>query len=112
QCKTSGGQRRHRKSSLSLIEIICITFTMQSNLSTAPQTTASLPLKPPKSPKRVLKDQISVLERWAEHFNTLLNQDSEADHTILDQLPELPPIDNLNQPLTFLEVLSAVRSLQ
>lgn len=61
---------------------------------------------------RVLKDQSSVLERWAEHFNTLLNQDSEADHTILDQLPELPPIDILNQPPTFLEVLSAVRSLK
>src|SRR4029434_8373627 len=45
-CKTSGGQRRHRKSSLSLIEMICITFTMQSNLSTAQQTTASLTLKP------------------------------------------------------------------
>ena len=37
---------------------------------------------------RVLKDQSSILERWAEHLNTLLNQDSEADHTILDQLPE------------------------
>ena len=61
---------------------------------------------------RVLKDQSSILERWAEHFSTLLNQESEADHTILDQLPEFPPIDHLNQPPTFREVLSAVRSLK
>lgn len=54
---------------------------------------------------RVLKDRSSILERWAEHFNTLLNQDSDADYTILDQLPELPLIDNLSQPPTFCEVL-------
>lgn len=61
---------------------------------------------------KVLKDQNSILERWAEHFNTLLNQDSDADYTILNELPEFPPIDNLSQPPTFLEVLSAVRSLK
>jgi len=38
----------------------------------------------------VLKDQSNILERWAEHFDTLLNQDYDADHTILQQLPELP----------------------
>lgn len=61
---------------------------------------------------RVLKDQSSILETWAEHFNTLLNQDSDADHTILQQLPELPQIDHRNQPPTFHEVLSAVQSLK
>lgn len=61
---------------------------------------------------RVLKDQSSILERWAEHFNTLLKQDSDADHTILDQLPEIPLIDNLSQLPTFREVLSAIRSLK
>lgn len=60
----------------------------------------------------VLKDQNSILLRWAEHFDTLLNQDSDADPTILDELPKLPPIHNLSQPPTFLEVLSAIRSLR
>ncbi|KAJ4935851.1 hypothetical protein JOQ06_017378, partial [Pogonophryne albipinna] len=39
----------------------------------------------------VLKDQHSILLRWAEHFGTLLNQDSDADPTVLDDLPTLPP---------------------
>lgn len=56
-----------------------------------------------------LKDQNSILMRWADHFETLLNQDSVADHTILDEIPKLHPIDNLDQSPTFLEVLSAVR---
>ncbi|KAK0151713.1 Craniofacial development protein 2 [Merluccius polli] len=38
--------------------------------------------------------------------------DFDADHTILDEIPKLPPIDILDQPPTFLEVLSAVRSLK
>lgn len=35
----------------------------------------------------VPKDQSSVLERWAEDFNNLLNQYSETDHTILEPMP-------------------------
>ena len=61
---------------------------------------------------KVLKDQDSILGRWAEHFNTLLNQNSDADFTILKELPEFPPMDHLSQPPTFLEVLSAVRTLK
>lgn len=45
---------------------------------------------------KVLQDQNSILERWAEHFNTLLNQDSVADYTILSEMPELPLNDTLN----------------
>lgn len=54
----------------------------------------------------------SILIRWAEHSDSLLNQDSDAVPTILDELPEPPPIHNLRQPLTFQEVLSAVHSLK
>lgn len=60
----------------------------------------------------LLKDQNSILLRWAEHFDTLLNQDSDADPTILDELPELPPIHDFSLPPAFQEVLSSVRSLK
>ena len=60
----------------------------------------------------ILKDQHSILLRWAEHFGTLLNQESDVDPTALDELPSLPPMHNLDQPPTFLEVLSAIRSLK
>ena len=59
-----------------------------------------------------LKDQPSILLRWAEHFGTLLNQDSDADPTVLDDLPTLPPMHELDQAPTFLEVRSAIRSLK
>lgn len=39
--------------------------------------------------------------RWAEHFEALLDQDSDADPTTLDGLSELPrSICNLSQPPT------------
>ncbi len=60
----------------------------------------------------LLKDQNTILVRWAEHFNILLNRDSDADPTILEELPKLPPIHNLSLPPTFQEVLSSVRSLK
>ena len=45
---------------------------------------------------KVLKDQDSILGRRAEHFNTLLNHESDAEYTILEELPEIPPMDNLS----------------
>ena len=53
---------------------------------------------------KVLKDQDSILGRWAEHFNTLLNQDSDADYTILKELPELPPMANLQPSWKFFQL--------
>lgn len=50
--------------------------------------------------------------RWAEHFNIWINQEADVDHTILGELPEHPQIKFLNQPPTFQEVRSAVRSLK
>ncbi len=60
----------------------------------------------------LLKDQNTILLRWAEHFNILLNQDFDPDLTILEELPKLPPIHNLSLPPTFQEVLSSARSLK
>ncbi|KAL6464878.1 hypothetical protein MHYP_G00271950 [Metynnis hypsauchen] len=76
-----------------------------------PTTHSITPLKTADGHK-ILKDQNKILERWAEHFNTLLNQDADVDHTILCELPENPQIDDFNQPPTFREVLSAVHSLK
>lgn len=42
-CRTSGGWKRHRRSSHKLIEMTCTSSTMQSNLSMGHLATASLP---------------------------------------------------------------------
>ena len=60
----------------------------------------------------LLKDQNRILLRWAEHFEALLNQHSSTDQTILEELPEHPPINELSQPPTYLEVRAAVRALK
>lgn len=60
----------------------------------------------------LLKNQDGILERWAEHFNTLLNQDSDGVFTILHGLPKPQANDSLDQPPTFAEVLSAIHSLK
>ncbi|CAG5927188.1 unnamed protein product [Menidia menidia] len=60
----------------------------------------------------ILKDQSSILERWADHFNTLLNEDSQADCTILEDIPSRPTLSHLYQTPTFEEVLSAMQSLR
>ncbi len=58
------------------------------------------------------KDKQGILERWAEHFNTLLNQNNPTDPTVLQRLPKLPPAHELDDPPRFSEVLAAVRSLK
>ena len=60
----------------------------------------------------LLKDKQQILERWAEHFNSLLNKSNPSDPSVLNALPELPPVPSLDEPPTFIEVLSAVRSLK
>ncbi|KAJ8372925.1 hypothetical protein AAFF_G00275750 [Aldrovandia affinis] len=35
----------------------------------------------------LIKDQALIVERWAEHFNTLLNQPTPVDLTVLAELP-------------------------
>lgn len=40
--------------------------------------------------KTLIKDQALIVEWWAKHFNTLLNQPTQVDPTVLEELPEQP----------------------
>ena len=60
----------------------------------------------------LIKDQKQVVDRWAEHFQTLLNQPASPDLAVLEELPSYPAIEELDRPPTFCEVLAAVRSLK
>ncbi|KAJ8352084.1 hypothetical protein SKAU_G00235600 [Synaphobranchus kaupii] len=57
----------------------------------------------------LIMDQKQVVDRWAEHFQTLLNQPATPDLAVLEELPCYPTIEELDLPLTFSEVLAAVR---
>lgn len=53
-----------------------------------------------------------MVDRWAEHFQTLLTQPATPDFTVLEELPRYPAIEKLDLPPTFSEALSAVRLLK
>lgn len=53
-----------------------------------------------------------VLQRWAEHFNNLLNVDRAVDLQFIDSIPKLPTITELDEPLTLDEVVVAIKRQQ
>lgn len=56
----------------------------------------------------LLKDQYSILNRWKEHFEDLLNQDSIIDEQVYDILKQAPINEELGSPPTLDEVMHAV----
>lgn len=60
----------------------------------------------------LIKDQKLITNRWAKHFEALLNQPSPTDPSVLDELPVYSTIQDLDLPPTFEEVKRAVRSLK
>ncbi len=60
----------------------------------------------------LLKDKQQIVDRWAEHFRELLNQQNPVDPMVLDEFPNRPEIIELDLPPTFSEISSAVRSLK
>lgn len=58
------------------------------------------------------KDRQEILDRWAIHFETLLNHNNPIDPHILDTLPDLPPLMHLDTPPQYSETRQAIRSLK
>ena len=60
----------------------------------------------------LLKDLPAINERWAQHFNTLLNQRNPIDPSILDNIPNALQAENLNDQPEFSETVRAINSLK
>lgn len=60
----------------------------------------------------LLKTKEDVLNRWAEHFNNLLNVDRSVDVNFVSSLPQLPPMMKLDEPLQQSEVNLAIKQQQ
>ena len=60
----------------------------------------------------LLTDLSKILDRWAEHFQQLLNQANPTDPTFLDSIPQLTIVEELDQVPTYLEVEKAIWSLK
>ena len=56
-------------------------------------------------------NQSDILQRWAEHFNSTLNQPSTFDFSVLSEIPQWPVLENLADPPSLCEVHHAIRLL-
>jgi len=60
----------------------------------------------------LIKVRRGQLTRWAKHFRNLFNNINLGDPNILDKLPDLPPIPDLDITASFSEVYRPTQSLK
>ena len=65
-----------------------------------------------KDGTKVIKGHESILSRWAEHLKELLNCVNPTDPTLVDLIPQLPIIPQLDHPPAFYEVEAAIKGLK
>ena len=76
------------------------------------------PVKPPAFPARsadgsvLHTDRAAILTRWAEDSRELLNRRNPSDLSIVEELPDLPAVESLNESPSFEEVTSALSLLK
>jgi len=65
-----------------------------------------------KDGTKVIKNHEGILSRWVEHLKKLLNCVNPTDPTLVDLIPQLPIIPQLDHPPTFYEVEAAIKGLK
>ena len=60
---------------------------------------------------RLLTDKNEILSRWAEYFNSALNQESTVNNDITDSLPQHATLDQLDLEPSLSEVTKAIQEL-
>ena len=61
--------------------------------------------------RTVLRDQQSIMARWVEHFDSVLNRVSTISDEAIDRIPQRPTIVELDESPSFDEVKAAVKQL-
>jgi len=60
-----------------------------------PRETGSIPVRSIDSSLPI--DNVKIWEGWAEHFQVVLNQHSDCDTSVLDELPQWPKASHLDK---------------
>jgi exonuclease III len=60
----------------------------------------------------LIRDREKIVERWAEHFDGLLNGGIQSDHTVLDELDNRMVVQQLDLPPTYAEIQHCVARLK
>ena len=58
-----------------------------------------------------LTDRMKILERWKEHFETVLNQSSSFDINVLSEIPQWPLASRLDEVPTRAEIQKAINQI-
>ena len=53
-----------------------------------------------------------ILQRWQQHYSTLLNTNNPSNPEELEALPHMPEVESMDDPPTFSETLEAINSLR
>ena len=59
----------------------------------------------------LITDKEEILKRWAEHFNNVLNRQSEINNDAIDRLPQIPVNTSMDDLPTLLETEKAIHIL-
>lgn len=59
----------------------------------------------------LVTDKDKILERWAEHFDSVLNRPSTINDEAIDKLPQVPVEETMDAVPTLEEIQKAVRLL-
>ena len=59
----------------------------------------------------LITDKEEILKRWTEHFNNVLNRQSEINNDAIDRLPQIPVDTSMNDPPTLHETEKAIHIL-
>ncbi|GFS15620.1 transposon TX1 uncharacterized 149 kDa protein [Elysia marginata] len=62
--------------------------------------------------QQLLTEKPDILTRWAEHFNTLFSTDRSIQDAALHRIPHLPLIEELDDPPTLEETITAIGQLK
>ena len=57
-------------------------------------------------------DNTSILAHWTEHFQTLFSANRTVQETAINRVPQLPPIEALDEPPTLEELTEAIDQLK
>lgn len=60
----------------------------------------------------MLKDEQQILERWKEHYSSILNQQNIVDYEVINLIPQYPTYHELGNPITEEEIVKALAQMK
>ena len=88
----------------------CKPVMRESKESRARYQTAYAPIK--DADGTLLKDNAKILMRWAEYYASLFNSSNSTDQSVIEELPQMPVVSEMDVPPTLEEVRTSIGSLK